>query len=89
MPWGNFCRFRCLQEANLFRTGLSTQGLLRILTGLKGSLRHLSRGDFLCDVLDHLEWSSKEVGSELTFMIEDFWASEEYFFHTREQAKTS
>ena len=57
--------------------------IARVLTGLK-ELRHLQRGDFLAEVVEHinLNFDSLKV-SKLN--IEEFWASEDYYFHTREQ----
>ncbi len=79
-------RLSRLEDVNLFRTGLSVEGLGRVLVGLRGSLRHLQRGDFLCDVLDHLEAAGEEgAGDDVTLKVQEFWASEDYFFHTGEQ----
>ena len=40
------------------------------------------RGDFLCDVLDLMEAENDLPG---TLMLEEFWSSEEYFFHETHQ----
>lgn len=69
-----------LEEINIFQTGLTTQGQANILLGLE-RLCHLDRGDFLCDVLDHLH----SQGMSARFKIQEFWASEEYYFHSEEQ----
>ena len=45
-------------------------------------LRIFVRGDFLCDVLDFLE-AEDNLPEEL--MLEEFWSSEEYFFHDTNQ----
>ena len=75
-----------LEDLNLFKTGLSVQGLSRVMLGLRKSLRHLRRGDFLCDALDHLDdTTNDELEQHLTFKIKEFWASEEYYFHSQEQ----
>ena len=57
--------------------------IARVLTGLK-ELRHLQRGDFLAEVVEHinLNFDSLKVPK---LNIEEFWASEDYYFHTREQ----
>ena len=54
--------------------------LARVLTGLK-ELRHLQRGDFLAEVVEHMDLNF----DSLKLNIEEFWASEDYYFHTREQ----
>ena len=61
--------------------GLTTFGIADIISKLK-QLRILVRGDFLCDVLDLLE-SEKRLPENL--MLEEFWSSEEYFFHDTNQ----
>ena len=74
----------CLQnltELNVFKTGLQVEEICQILVRLK-SLLHVPRGDFLCEVLEYLD---EEVSLNIQFKIEEFWASEEYFFHTDEQ----
>ena len=48
-----------IKELNIFHTGLSTAGQANILKNLK-NLEMLSRGDFLCDVLEHIEWEEPE-----------------------------
>ena len=88
-----------LRDLNIFQTDLSTEGQARLLVGLK-HLSHLQRGDFLADVVDYLNGSddseqqepgSKDdfflgiMGEEIKLKIQEFWASEEYYFHTEEQ----
>ena len=68
-------------ELNLFKTGLEDSELCQVLVGLK-NITQLPRGDFLCDVLEYLE---DEVSLDIQFKIQNFWASEDYFFHTEEQ----
>ncbi len=67
-----------LKELNMFRTGLSDEGLCQILCGLRNTLVYLPRGDFLCDVLDELD---DKLDKSVKFKIVDFWASEDYYFH--------
>lgn len=62
-----------------------------LLLGLP-QLRHLERGDFLADVVELLEEKHQQkmkVGSEMmkipSIKVQEFWASEEYFFHSGEQ----
>ncbi len=84
---------------NIFQLDISTEGYVRfyaishkksvingyfmqakILTQMP-HLAHLERGDFLVDVIDHLQ----ETGSSQKIMVQEFWASEEYYFHTEQQ----
>ena len=44
----------------------------------------LVRGDFLCDVLDYLD-ADQRLPKDL--MLQEFWSSEEYFFHDADQMK--
>lgn len=69
-----------LVDINVFQTGFDIEGLAKILTGLP-NLRRLQRGDFLADVCEHME----ELGWIQSLELEDFWASEEYYFHTTDQ----
>ena len=71
-----------------------------LLLGLP-HLRHLDRGDFLADVIEHLHHQQIENPPENnmptstnnkrlieripSLKIQEFWASEEYFFHSEEQ----
>ena len=51
-------------------------------------MKHLDRGDFLADCCEYLEESEnmgKIIKNPPTLKIQEFWASEEYFFHTEEQ----
>ena len=73
--------FKNLVELNIFKTGLEDSEICQILVGLK-DITQLPRGDFLCDVLEYLE---DEVSLDIQFKIQNFWASEDYFFHTEEQ----
>ena len=52
------------------------------LEGLK-SLRLLVRGDFLCEALEILE--EKNEGKLPSLLIEEFWSSEDYYFHDVQQ----
>jgi len=73
------------------------KGLVKadLLWGLP-NLRHLERGDFLADVIEDLEEkanmannenmkNSKAIKRIPSLKVQEFWASEEYFFHTEEQ----
>ena len=57
-------------------------GLVQVVCGLP-ELVHLERGDFLCDVIDFCD----ENNLVKTFKIEDFFSSEEYYFHSEDQAR--
>lgn len=52
-------------------------------------LRHLERGDFLADAIELLEeqhQQKKMKGMKIpSIKVQEFWASEEYFFHSEEQ----
>jgi hypothetical protein len=52
-------------------------------------LSHLDHGDFLADVIDHLHEQHQNTGKEVkkmpTLKVQEFWASEAYYFHTEEQ----
>ena len=73
--------FKNLVELNIFKTGLLDSEICQIIVSLK-EIRHIPRGDFLCEVLEYLE---DEVTLDIQFKFEEFWASEDYFFHTEEQ----
>ena len=45
-------------------------------------LNFLVRGDYLCDVLDYLGAENKLPEN---LMLQEFWASEQYFFHDADQ----
>ena len=69
-----------------------------ILQGLP-QLKHLDRGDFLADCCEYWHENSENMEKIITsttstmdekinpptLKIQEFWASEEYFFHTEEQ----
>ena len=60
-------------------------------------LKHLDRGDFLADAIEHLEEFENTMGYKIgekipskvpsvtSLKVQEFWASEEYFFHSEEQ----
>ena len=53
-------------------------------------MKHLDRGDFLAEVIEYLhgENTEKLIEDDVNSMklkVQEFWASEEYFFHTQEQ----
>ena len=61
---------------------LPVLGQVQIVCGLP-DLVHLEHGDFLCDVIDFCD----ENNLVKTFKIEDFFSSEEYYFHSEDQAR--
>ena len=71
-----------LEEVGMFRTGMNIAAKAEILVGLK-NLQHLRRGDYLCEVLDYLE--ENHYALSLRLKIKDFWASEDYYFHSDRQ----
>ena len=53
-------------------------------------MKHLDRGDFLAEVIEYLHGENTETLIEddvnsMKLKVQEFWASEEYFFHTQEQ----
>ena len=50
-------------------------------------LKHLDRGDFLADAIEHLDemGACNIIEKTPSFKVQEFWASEEYFFHSEEQ----
>ena len=72
-----------LQDINVFQTDLSVKSLAKILVGLK-ELQHLQRGDFLCEVVEYFE-DNPNTPFDLKLNVQDFWASEDYYFHSEEQ----
>ena len=72
-----------LQDLNVFQADFDEEGLTRVLMGLN-DLRHLRRGDFLCEVVEYMD---SELKTSKKLNIEEFWASEEYFFHSDEQMR--
>ena len=52
-------------------------------------MKHLDRGDFLAEVIEYLHGENMEkLVKDVNLMklkVQEFWASEEYFFHTEEQ----
>ena len=73
--------FTDLIELNIFKTGLQDSEICQILVALN-NIKHLPRGDFLCEALEYLD---DELSLDIKFKIQEFWASEDYFFHTEEQ----
>ena len=72
------------QLTNIFYThhlGLTTFGKAAIVSKLR-KLNFLVRGDYLCDVLDYLG-AENQLPEDL--MLQEFWASEQYFFHDADQ----
>ena len=69
--------FKQIIDLNLFDTGFDVSQLARILEGSKNSLRHLQRGDFLAEAVEAIAEGTR-------LKVEEFWASEDYYFHTRQ-----
>ena len=65
-------------------SGLTTAEQCQILVRLK-ELIHLRRGDFLCEVLEYLDFRPNYQNIKLK--LQDFWPSEDYYFHTENQMK--
>lgn len=69
-----------LKKLHIFHTSLTPSGHAIILQGIH-RLRILVRGDFLCEALENLESSGKIPN----LALEEFWSSEQYFFHSAHQ----
>ena len=84
--------FRRLTDLNIFQnfsissrtSGLTTAEQCQILVRLK-ELIHLRRGDFLCEVLEYLDCRPNYQNIKLK--LQEFWPSEEYYFHNENQLK--
>ena len=63
-------------------SGLTTSEQCQILLRLK-DLIHLRRGDFLCEVLEYLD--SRPNYNNVKLKLQDFWPSEDYYFHNESQ----
>ena len=82
--------FRRLTDLNIFQNfstlsrgrGLSTAEQCQILMRLK-QLTHLHRGAFLCEVLEYI--NTKPNWKNTKLKLQDFWSSEDYFFHNEYQ----
>ena len=82
--------FRRLTDLNIFQNfstlsrgiGLSTAEQCQIIMRLK-ELIHLHRGAFLCEVLEYITTRPNWKNTKLK--IQDFWSSEDYFFHNEYQ----
>jgi len=72
--------YRCtsLQELNICGTRISAEGKARVIMRLP-RLRHLVRGDFLCDALGWIEYL--EEVEEPLYDLQEFTPSQSYFFH--------
>jgi len=76
--------FTGLVSLGIFNTSLSARNQAQLLKGLK-RLERLPRGDFLCEALEYIEEEEPEVAENLILGIRDFWASEDYYFHSSDQ----
>ena len=81
----DICKCVFLVQLNIFHTGLTTFGQAKILGRLK-RLKRLIRGDFLCEALALLKAERLENDLPVpVLLLEEFWASEDYFFHDADQ----
>ena len=67
-------------------SGLTTAEQCQILVRLK-ELIHLQRGDFLCEVLEYLDFRPNYQNIKLK--LQDFWPSEDYYFSYRKSNEVS
>ena len=70
-----------IHTLQIFHTGITPAGHQTILIKLK-RLKVLVRGGFLCEALEHI---SQNMKVQPKLEIEEFWSSEEYFFHDEQQ----
>ena len=70
-----------IHTLHIFHTSMTVEGHSVILTQLK-NLKLLVRGGFLCEALEYIQESRKNLP---ILEIEEFWSSEEYFFHDDRQ----
>eukprot|EP00092_Neocalanus_flemingeri_P011127 GFUD01011983.1.p1 GENE.GFUD01011983.1~~GFUD01011983.1.p1 ORF type:complete len:587 (+),score=118.39 GFUD01011983.1:23-1783(+) len=89
-------QFENLHELGIAKTKLTTEGQATVIMNLK-NLHHLPRGDFICDALEWVAWDEMyednqyrnriETVTKPKLKLQNFWASEVYFFHTTDQMK--
>ena len=70
-----------IHTLHIFHTGLTEEGHYLILTRLS-LLKVLVRGDFLCEALEYINLHDK---NKPVLALEEFWSSEDYFFHDDHQ----
>eukprot|EP00092_Neocalanus_flemingeri_P012383 GFUD01013351.1.p1 GENE.GFUD01013351.1~~GFUD01013351.1.p1 ORF type:complete len:606 (+),score=129.36 GFUD01013351.1:29-1846(+) len=76
-------KFSKLTELGISRTNFTANGQAIIIMEMK-ELKTLTRGDFLCDALEWIDWEKTKCKKQ-KFKITNFWASEVYYFHSTEQ----
>ena len=69
-----------IHTLHIYHSGMTEVGHAKLLLKLK-KLKVLVRGGFLCEALEELSQSVKNPKLE----IEEFWSSEDYFFHDKGQ----
>lgn len=75
-----------LRELNIFHTGISIEGKTKLIKYIP-NLEILTRGDFLCEVLEYIEKKNPQQLNRLRLKLRCFWASEDYLFHSSSQMK--
>jgi hypothetical protein len=63
-------KFSNLEELGIYRTSLGEESQAQILVGMK-NLKHLRRGDFLCDVLEYIHDHHSALNFRLK--LQEFW----------------
>ena len=76
-------KFTKLTELGISRTNLTSEGQAMLITDLK-ELKVLTRGHFLCDALEWIDWEEMK-SKKRKLKITNFCASELYYFHSTEQ----
>ena len=83
----NMSKFQNLEELGIAKTRLTAEGQATLIMTLK-NLTNLPRGDFLCEALDWVAWEEMYEHKPYPILkLQNFWASEVYFFHTTDQMK--
>ena len=70
-----------IHTLHIFHTDITERGHYLILMNLR-KLKVLVRGDFLCEALEYINDHAKK---KPVLQLEEFWSSEDYFFHDDHQ----
>ena len=70
-----------IHTLHIFHTGLTEEGHYLLLTRLN-MLKLLVRGDFLCEALEYI---NEHDENNPILALEEFWSSEDYYFHDDHQ----
>jgi len=80
-------QFVNLYELGLGKTRLTAEGQATVIMNLR-NIHRLPRGDFLCEALEWVAWEEMYENKPYPKLkLQNFWASEVYFFHSSDQMK--